>query len=82
MSTATSKITLEGKFDVCCHTILFWYDLGDLDLTSELEEVLTEEAESRAKICIIDGCHAGELNCLWQDEDETEIRGWFQIERA
>lgn len=72
-----SKNIFYSETEVCCHRILFWYDLITLKQTDELKERLTEEAESRAKACIVDGCRSGELNCLW--EGETEVRGWWEI---
>ena len=72
----TTRNIFKGDVDVCCHLVEFWYDLGDIEITDELEESLTNEAESRAKHCITDGCRSGELN--YADADD-EIRGWFSV---
>lgn len=92
--TAKRKRNLfEGEVETCCHRVAFWYDLEKLVLADEddnagphektLSELLTDEAEDRAKTCIIDGCHSGELNCYYVDakEKEHEIRGWWEINR-
>lgn len=68
----------EGKVQVCAHTVEFWYELDDLNLSDELESCLTEAAEERAQSCIIEGYLSGELNCLWRGE--REIRGWWNIQ--
>jgi hypothetical protein len=74
----------EGTVYTCQHRVSFWYDLNDLELTDELGELLTEEAEDRAHHCICEGYHSGELNCLYLngdgDQDEHEVRGWWSIE--
>ena len=53
-----------------------------LTLTDELRERLDEEAEDRAKTCLNDGCHSGELNYLYVFDEgpEEEIRGWWEID--
>ena len=48
---------------------------GALDLQTRLRD----EAEERAKTCIIEGYVEGELN--YEDEDSS-YRGWWQIERG
>ena len=68
----------ETIVEVCCHRVALHYWDFDAELTDELEATLTEEGESRAQECINDGCHSGDLNCLYNDE---EIRGWWEIER-
>ena len=73
MKTAES---FEGTVEVCCHSVAFRYWDFDHELTDELVEVLTEEGEQRARACIVEGYHSGELNCLY---DEEEIRGWWEI---
>ncbi|MGH8897014.1 MAG: hypothetical protein ACRDZ4_08345 [Egibacteraceae bacterium] len=71
-----SRSIFEGKADVCSHRVTFWYDVGGMARTDELAETLAEEAEARAKACIIEGYHSGELNCPY---DEREVRGWWEI---
>ena len=75
------KNIFEGVVEVCCHNVRFWYDIDNpnmVDRKEEIEELLTEEAENRAKACIIDGYSSGELNCVV--DGEIEIRGWWNIE--
>ena len=79
---ADRKVQFEGHVTTCVHRVLFRYwDFG-AELTPELEERLTEAAEERAKECIIDGCHSGDLNYLYVDDDgnDEEIRGWWEID--
>jgi hypothetical protein len=73
----------EGTASVCAHTVDFRYWDFEAEVTPELEEELTEHAEQRAQECIIEGYHSGELNCLYvsDDEEEEEIRGWWEIQR-
>lgn len=70
----------EGKVEVCAHTVEFWYELDDLELSDELENCLAEEAEEHAKALIVEGYRSGELNCLWGGE--REIRGWWEIQTS
>lgn len=82
---ATPKRKLfEGVVEVCCHRVPFWYDVTGYELTDELQERLTEEAEERAQASIIEGYRSGELNCyyVFPDETEGEIRGWWDIDRS
>lgn len=69
--------TVRGTVTVCGHTVEYWYDVEDIKLSDELVESLKEEAESRAKAMINEGYNQGELNCLWQGEEE--IRGWWVV---
>lgn len=82
---AETKTYFEGCVNVCCHEVSFWYDLGDLELTDELRDALTEEAEKRATFCIVDGCSSGDLNCLYMDHEndgqDYEVLGWWKIEK-
>lgn len=81
-TTATEEKSFETTVEICCHRVFLRYWEFDAELTDELREALIEEGESRAQACIIDGCHSGELNCLYVDGDrEEEIRGWWEIER-
>ena len=82
MKTKTAEF--EGIVNVCAHSVTFRYWDFDLELTDELRDFLTEEAEERAQQCIIEGYHSGELNCLYVDDggEEHEIGGWWEIERG
>lgn len=73
-----SEKSFEGSAEVLLHTVAFSYWGFEHELTPELEEALREEAESRAKHCINEGYHSGELNCLYGEE---EIRGWWEIKK-
>lgn len=75
--------TFEGTVETCCHRVAFRYWDFRAVLTDELQQRLTEDAEERAKQCIIEGCHSGDLNCLYITPTgrELEIRGWWEIER-
>jgi stress-induced morphogen len=74
----------EGAIEVCAHRVVYSYWDMAAKLTDELKHALETHAEERAKECIIDGCHAGELNCYWHGDDgkEEEIRGWWEIDRT
>lgn len=76
------KNTYEGFIEVCAHSVSFYYDLDEREITDDLQEALTEEAENRATKCIVEGYRSGELNCLYVDSDGNgdEICGWWQIE--
>lgn len=75
--------SFDGIVEVCCHRVSFSYWDFDAEQTEDLEQRLEEHAEERAKECIIDGCMAGELNCLYVDDEgnDEEIRGWWEIKR-
>jgi hypothetical protein len=65
-----------GTVNVCLHHVEYRYWGFETELSPELEELLEEAAEERAKFCINDGYHSGDLNCVYGDE---EIRGWWEI---
>ncbi len=68
--------------EVCCHQVIVRYWDFTRELTDELKEALANEAEERAKACIVRGCQSGELQYLRvDDENEKEIRGYWEIER-
>lgn len=74
--------SFEAIVEVCCHRVELQYWDFEHTLTDELKECLIEEGERCAKDLINDGCHAGELNCLYYDHEadtEEEIRGWWKI---
>lgn len=75
--TPETKRDHDGTVEVCAHTVSFSYWNSPVDITRDVEEILEEEAESRAKEMINQGCRQGELNCLVNDD---EIRGWWRIE--
>ena len=67
--------------EVDCHCVAFRYwDIAS-DLTVDLEKALAEEAEERAATLIPQGCHCGELCCLYPivSGEEEEIFGWWEI---
>lgn len=70
-----------GTVEVCCHTVDFSYHGFDPCVLSEEDrERLTEAAEERAKQCIVEGCHQGELcHAVGLGEETVEFRGWFWI---
>lgn len=79
-----------GRTTVLLHSIRFRYNLHDHELTDDLRKCLHREARSRARHCIKEGYHSGELNCLYVfpdpiwatsglDVQEEEIRGWWEI---
>jgi recombinational DNA repair protein RecT len=70
---------ISGTVEVCCHRVVYTYDIGRLKFTDELKESLENAAEERAQEMIIDGCGSGELNTVWNGE--REIRGWWNIDR-
>ena len=74
--------SFETTVEVCAHRVAVRYWDFDAELTDELEEVLTEHGEERARECIVEGYHSGELNCLYTDAqgEQEEIRGWWEIE--
>lgn len=63
---------------ICCHEVAIRYWDIEQDIDDELISALREEGIRRARECICDDIHSGELNCLYNDE---EIRGWFEIVR-
>jgi hypothetical protein len=71
----------EGEVQACLHNVSFYYDDFSAELTEELKELLTEEAEQRATKLIVEGYHSGELNCLYTSDDgsQEEIRGYWEI---
>ncbi len=86
----STKVSHEGNIEVLLHRIAYryWWD-GKPELTDEVKEYLEEEAENRAKDCIMEGCHSGELNCYYHNGDdktgdfkEWELRGWWEIDRS
>lgn len=78
-----SRRTFSGTVEVCCHRVSFWYGIERYRLTGEEEQCLTDDAEERAKECIIDGYHSGELCSVLvrhKPFKEMELRGWWTIE--
>lgn len=81
--TTEKTLSHEGKADVCAHRVKYSYWDIETELSDRLIRALDDEAESRAKELITEGCHSGELNCYFVDDndEEHEIRGWWEIER-
>ncbi len=77
--------TVDGVLhNVCQHYVTWWYHVpSNREITDDMRTHLEEEAEERAKHCIIEGYDSGELNCLYVFDDGTdeELRGWWAIER-
>ncbi len=72
--------SLEVTVEVCCHRVELRYWDFDHELTPELEAILTKEGEERARVCIQEGYHSGQLCCLYyHDGVEEEIHGWWEI---
>lgn len=76
-----------SRVEVCCHQVSFRYDLEDHKIPEDVEEFhrrLADEAEERAKAMIVEGCHCGDLNCLYvyDDGSDDEIRGWWEIDNS
>ena len=78
---------ISGEIEVCCHTVEWYYDIIGFKMTpeveQELEKLLAEEAEYRAKDVINDNCSAGELVCSYVDDKgkDHEFFGWFEIKK-
>jgi len=71
---------LQVTVDVCCHQVELRYWGFDHELTPELEAILTEEGEERARKGIQEGYRSGQLCCFyWHDGVEEEIHGWWEI---
>jgi hypothetical protein len=68
---------VEGTFEnICAHQVCYFFK-SSKTITPEMEELLDEHAEERAKSLIIDGCVEGEL--YYQDHLENEYSGWWKI---
>jgi hypothetical protein len=87
---AAKRQTFEGEVEVCCHRVKFRYFIEGVaknaeELSDEAKADLEREAEERAKHCIVEGYHSGELCCLLyggdirKEEREQEIFGWWEI---
>lgn len=74
----------EGTINTCAHYVKFRYWDFESELTDELQERLTKEAETHAKDCIIEGYESGDLTYLHISDDDTEeqIWGWWEIDRS
>lgn len=76
----------EGEVEVCCHRVEYWYDITGVRLNDDDSERLEEEAEERAKSCIIEGYYSGDLCAVVGivpgaslGEREQEVFGWWSI---
>ena len=78
MKTKKNKpniFSYEGEVLVCAHSVTFYFDCGR-KITDEEEALLDEEAENRAKICIIENYRQGELN---YESETLSCTGWWHI---
>jgi len=79
MATKTKRRIYEGTVEVCTHRISFFYRLpARVRVSAEDKLRLTEEAESRATVCVTDGYVQGELN---YESEHLSCTGWWKIER-
>jgi hypothetical protein len=81
--TKTREKNVEGRVNVCCHHVAYryWWS-GKPTLTDDVRDSLKEDAEGRAKECIIEGYHSGELCSLVVEGDKDyEVFGWWEISR-
>ncbi len=75
----TRKEVFQGRVEVCLHQVSFWYDIDESEVTTDIADALTEEAERRAKELINQGFHSGSLNHVIGGE--REVGGFWKIER-
>jgi len=69
----------KGIVEVCAHRVSFFFQLPVQVILSDDDKThLTEEAECRAKACIIDDYVQGELN---YESETLSCTGWWKIER-
>jgi len=74
---STKQRVLEGTAKVCCHRVSYFYRLPKHKrVSTELKARMYDEAEARAKECIIDDCNQGELN---YETDNFQATGWWKI---
>ena len=74
------KYSFQGNVKVCAHDVRFNFSgtiKPDQD-TDELKTLLTEEAETRAKTCIVEDYVEGELN---YETDDLQLSGWWTIKK-
>lgn len=74
---------VEGVIEVCCHRVYYYYDVAGARLSDDDLRYLEEEAESRSKDMIVEGCNSGDLCCLTLSpvkEIEREFYGWWKIQ--
>jgi hypothetical protein len=69
---------IEGIINVCCHRVSYWFG-GDHEISATLKKEMIGHAEERAKTCIVNDCHEGELNFI-DTQTEHEYTGWWRIE--
>lgn len=70
------KYSFQGNVKVCAHDVRFNFSgtINPDQDTDELKTLLTEEAETRAKTCIVEDCVEGELN---YETDDFQLNGWW-----
>ena len=71
-----------GAFDACGHRVSFYFDTAGITLPEGDDELLDEAAESRAREMIAQDFTSGELCAYIGYDAETDVRGWWKIERA
>lgn len=77
----TRRRVLEGTVFVCQHYVEWWLEIDNIRLTDEEKVQIEEDAYDRARECIYEGYHSGELcTCLVRGQKEYEFFGWWSIE--
>ncbi len=76
LEDASMRYSFEGTVKVCAHDVRFsfWETIKPDQDTDELKTLLTEEAETRAKACIVKDYVEGELN---YETDDLQLSGWW-----
>lgn len=69
--------SFEKRIEVYAHTVEIRYWNIPFTITEDIQQLLEEEGENRAKEMIAKNCYGGELNCVIASE--IEIRGWWEI---
>ena len=72
----------EGSLNVYTRNVSYWWKLDQIELTGDMENVLEEDAENRAKEMISEGYFRGELCCnyVFPDGSDCCFWGWWEIE--
>lgn len=69
-----------SEVEVCAHRVSYRWDFPCEGMDAETKERLDEEAEERAKHCIIEGYITGELCAVVPVGSEyEEVHGWWSI---
>lgn len=80
MTIDKDKRGIKGEIEVCAHRVSYSYWNAENEINDEVAAEMEEHAEDRAKECITQGYHSGELN-FYRAEPEEEVRGWWEIRR-